>query len=184
MKKNSYMLAALAILVVIGCSGKDAKKMDDERILMQDTTDKQGIQRMQVSKFEQTVKFKGKEYKVSLHRAPDDGLPRVESETGSIFVDNSITLRITRGNENIINKVFTKQSFSSVVPADFMKKSMLEGMVFDKITNQGIVFAVSVSYPQTDLYMPISMTVSESGKTLIVLEEVIEYISTDEDLTE
>ena len=42
--------------------------------------------------------------------------------------------------------------------ANFLSKSILEGIVYEKTTPQGIVYAASVCYPQTDLYMPLSIT--------------------------
>lgn len=182
MKKVSYLLVVMGTFILTGCSNNDtSKKTDDTRILMQDTTDNNGLQRMQSSNNQQTVRFKGKEYNVSLNRTPDDELARVESEVGNTFVDNQITLNITRGTEKVFNKKFTKNTFASVVPADFMKKSILEGMVFDKTTDKGLVFAVSVSYPQTDLYIPISVTVSGDGKMSFEREELMEEIYTEEE---
>lgn len=45
-----------------------------------------------------------------------------------------------------------------------MAKSILEGIVYDKTTPEGIVYAASICYPQTDLYVPISITISPDGK--------------------
>ncbi|NDV65129.1 DUF4738 domain-containing protein [Bacteroides sp. 224] len=177
MKKLLYLFIVSGLITVAACSKKDnSQKVDDTRVLMQNTTDKEGLQRMQVSKNEQTVTFKGKEYNISILRTPDDSLTRVKSEMGDVFIDNRIALRITQGNREVLNKSFTKHSFSSVVNANFMKKSILEGMVFDKTTTQGIIFAVSVSYPQTDLYIPISLTVDADGKMSMKREELIEEI--------
>ncbi|MCD7901699.1 MAG: DUF4738 domain-containing protein [Bacteroides sp.] len=171
--KKYFSLLVIPVIVIVGaCSNKDSSlKIDDKRVLMQNTTDEGGLQRMQVSESTETVTFNGKQYRLSLRRMPDDDLPKVRSEVGDLFVDNAITLRIKRGNEKIVDKTFTKNSFSSVVSASFLKKAILEGMVYDKITSRGIVFAVSVSYPQTDLYIPISVTVDSSGKIAITRAE-------------
>ena len=57
---------------------------------------------------------------------------------GDTYVDNKIVLHLTRGNETVLNKTFTKNDFSSVVDAKFLSKSILEGIVYDKTTPQGI----------------------------------------------
>jgi len=171
----------LAVMGVVACtSNKDAAKNDDTRVLLKDSIDSQGIQRMQVSKVEQTITFKGKEYKSLVQRVPSDSLSRVKNDRGEVFVDNTITLRLTQGNQQIFNKTFTKQSFSSLVSGEFMKQAILEGMVFDKTTTQGFVYAVSVSYPQTDLYIPVSLTITPDGKMSMVKEELMEEIYTEE----
>lgn len=178
-----YIGMLLAAMGIVACTGnKDtAKNNDDTRVLLRDSMDSHGIRRMQVSEVKQTVTFKGKEYRSFVQRMPGDSLPRVKNEAGEVFVDNVITLRLTRGNEKIFNKTFTKRSFSSLVGGEFMEHAILEGMVFDKITPQGFVYAVSVSYPQTDLYIPVSVTITPDGKMSMVREELMEDIYMEEE---
>ena len=97
-----------------------------------------------------------------------------------MHVDNKIVLRITRGSENVLNKTFTKNDFSSVVDAKFLSKSILEGIVYDKTTPEGIVYAASVCYPQTDLYVPLSITVTADGKMSIKKVDMLEDDYTEE----
>lgn len=163
-----------AIMAVAACtSNKNTATGNDTRVLLKDSVDSHGIQRMQVSTVEQTIAFKGKDYTSFVQRVPSDSLARVKNDRGEVFVDNRITLRLTRGSEEIFNRTFTKQSFSSLVDAEFMKQAILEGMVFDKTTSQGFIYAVSVSYPQTDLYIPISVTITPDGKMSMVKEEAM-----------
>lgn len=181
MRKLFYICIVLGSLVVSGCfnKGNEAKK-EDTRVLMRDSIDSQGVQRMQASKNKQTVVFKGKEYQSDVQRIPNDSLPRVKNEMGDVFVDNTITLRLTQGNERIFYKTFTKRDFSSLVNEEFMKNAILEGMVFDKVTSNGLVYAVSISYPQTDLYFPISVTITSNGKMTMKKDELMEDIYPDE----
>ena len=79
-----------------------------------------------------------------------------------------------------MNKTFTKNDFSSVVDAKFLSKSILEGIVYDKTTPQGIVYAASVCYPQTDLYMPLSITITADGKMSIQKDDMLEEDLNDE----
>ena len=64
--------------------------------------------------------------------------------------------------------------FRSVVDAKFLSNSILEGIVYDKTTSQGIVYAASVCYPQTDLYMPLSITITSDGKMNIKKVDMLE----------
>lgn len=156
------------ILFVAACSNKDAsRRLDDKRVLMQNSTDEGGVQRMQVAQLSHLISLQKKEYKIEITRQPNDSLPPVKSEVGDLFIDNRVDLRITRGREVIIEKEFTKNSFSSVVTASFLKKAILEGMVYSDTVAQGFVFAVSVSYPQTDLYIPITVTIDTAGKVSV-----------------
>jgi hypothetical protein len=177
------MHTGLLLVVVMGitaCTGnKDTVKHSDLRVVQKrERVESHDIQRMQVSKVEKTITFGGKEYTFLIQRVPNDSLPPVKNDVGEEFADNTITLRVTRGNEKIFNKTFTKQSFSSLVDSEFMKHAILGGMVFDKTTPQGLVYAASVSYPQTDLYIPVSITITPDGKMSMekAKEELMEEI--------
>ena len=150
------------------------------QILMRDSTVVTAPQRMQVSDTKTTITYRGKEYRSSVVRRPDESLPVVKNEQGERFVDNSITLRITCGGRQIVDKVFTKESFASLVDAKFMKYAILEGLVYDKTTPQGIIYAASICYPQTDLYVPLRLTVSADGKISMAKEELLEDVYEEE----
>lgn len=177
MKKLMYAGVLLVVATLVACTGnKDATKGNNTRVLLQDSIDSQGVQRMQPSKIEQDITFREATYHSLVQRTPDEDLPRVKNEQGDVFVDNTITLKLTRGGEKVFHKTFTKQDFSALVDAGFMKNAILEGMVFDKTTTQGFVYAVSVSYPQTDLYIPISVKIAPDGKMSMVKEELLEEV--------
>ena len=157
MKKLIYLLGLAMLMAVAACSGSAEKKKSDIRVLMQDSTDAHGVQRMTARKSEVDIKYKGKEYHSFISRTPNDSLPRVVSQMGNTYVDNQIVLRLTRGNERVFSRTFTKKQFESL-----------------------IVYAASICYPQTDLYVPISITISPDGKISMKKEELLEEVY-DED---
>lgn len=174
MKKIIYLFFLPMLLSFVSCGNKGNNKDEGSLLVMQDSTDIHGLQRMQMSKAEVDIQFKGKEYHSFISRMPDEELPHVLSPSGDIYLDNKIVLRLTRGDEQVVNKTFTKQDFASFVEAEFLSKSVLEGMVYNKTTPQGIVYAASVCYPQTDLYVPLSITITSDGKMTILKEELLE----------
>ena len=179
MGKLVYWLLLPLAVAVSACGGK--KGIENQTLLARiDSIDAHGLQRMQTSKSETNFKFKGKEYHSFVSRTPDESLPHVTNEMGDTYVDNKIVLRLTRGNETVLNKTFTKNDFSSVVDAKFLSKSILEGLVYDKTTSQGIVYAASVCYPQTDLYMPLSITITADGKMSIRKVDMLDENLNDE----
>ena len=169
-----YLLLLPLMVVVVACGGKKGVSDKESVLATMDSVDAHGLQRMQTSKSEADFKFKGKDYHSIVSRTPDESLPHIKNEMGDTYVDNKIVLRITRGGENVLNKTFTKNDFSSVVDANFLSKSVLEGIVYDKTTPEGIVYAASVCYPQTDLYVPLSITVSADGKMSIKKVDMLE----------
>lgn len=166
------------------CSTKKDEQRSEDTVAFQieKNSETAGIQKMQVSNNNISVNWRGKSYKISISRVPNSSLPKVKATSGDIFWDNEINLTITGTNgEKFFNKQFTKQSFSSIITPDFLSKSILEGLVFDKTTDNGLLFAASVSYPQTDLYIPVSITISRDGKIAIKKEELIEEAYLEEE---
>ncbi len=179
MKNLFYMLACVSVIFLSACSSQNKKEKDDAQALMQDSLKAAGPQRMQVSDIKATFKYQGKEYQSSVLRRPDESLPIVKNEQGEKFVDNRITLRLTCGGKQIVDKVFTKESFTSLVDAKFMQYAILEGLVYDQTTPQGIIYAASVCYPQSDLYVPIRLTIASDGKISMAREEFMEDYQPD-----
>ena len=166
MKNIVYILVCASVIFFTACSSQDKNKKDGTQVLMQDSTEIAGPQRMQVSDVKTSFTYKGKEYQSSVVRRPDESLPIVKNEQGEKFVDNRITLRITCGGKQVVD-------------AKFMKYSILEGLVYDKTTPQGIIYAASVCYPQSDLYVPIRLTITADGKISMAKEELMEDYQTD-----
>lgn len=183
MKKLIYLLLLpVAMVAIVACSGRSGNTKDDTQVLMQDSTDANGLQRMPTSQREADIQYKGKDYHYSIVRTPNDSLAHVMSEMGSTYVDNQIAFRLTRGGESICGKTFTKNSFSSVIEADFLSKSVLESLAYNKTTPEGMVFVASISYPQTDLYFPVSVTISSDGKMTMKREEPMENLYQESDV--
>lgn len=174
MRKLIYFLLLSLAVAVTACGGKKGTSNNESILTTMDSMDACGLQRMQISKSETDFKFKGKDYHSMVSRTPDESLPHVTNEMGDTYLDNKIVLRLTHGNEKVFDKTFTKNDFSSVVDAGFLSKSVLEGIVYDKTTPQGIVYAASVCYPQTDLYMPLSITITADGKMSIQKVDMLE----------
>ena len=92
-----------------------------------------------------------------------------------LFMDNSIKVKIIRENgTTLFEKTFTKKDFASYLPEKYLKRSVLEGLVFDDVRTaekNEITLAASVSYPMTDLYIPFTLVVSQNGSLSISKDE-------------
>lgn len=147
---------------------------------LQDSTDAHGIQRMQSSTAEVDIEFRGKSYHSYVFRSPEESLPHVANDLGDIYVDNSIVLRLTdKDGKKVFDKTFTKKDFASVVDSAFLSHSVLEGIVYDKTSGEGFVYAASVCYPHTDLYVPLSLTITPQGKLSMRRVENLEELPED-----
>ena len=174
--KQIYIFALLLMGILSGCGSnqKDTKEETQRMFQLESVDENSSLQRMQVSRINQEIACKGKKFKLSVERAPDGNLPHVKSNMG-LFMDNSIRVKIARENgTTLFEKKFTKGDFAAYLPAKYLKRSVLEGLVFDDVrTNEKkeITLAASVSYPMTDLYIPFILVVSQDGRLSISKDE-------------
>jgi|WetSurMetagenome_2_1015567.scaffolds.fasta_scaffold113154_2 hypothetical protein len=174
-----YSSSLLLCVILLFSCGKRDKKMT---IKNTDSIEQEAKNlRMQEYFTHDTVMIASEKYLVDIHLQPCDSLPKVKDDSGKGFSDNTITLTIKKMNGNsVFYKVFTKKNFSNIIPADFLKKSILDGLVFDKVEAGKFAFAGSVSYPQSDMSMPVTIIITRTGKTSIQVDEVMDN-SSDQD---
>ncbi len=158
------------------CGGdkKTQENRSESGELLQSGTDEGNTRRMQQITRDYEAKVGGQQYTIHITRMPDDSLPAVMSEMGYNYTDNRILLNIKQGDKVVIEKVFTKADFSSLLDNSFMKKAVLSGMVYNKTENGNILLAASMCYPQTDMCIPVIITVSTTGNISIVKSEQLE----------
>lgn len=166
MNRLQLTAVVLTALVVTSCGKK--KQSNDIIVPTVETPKPQTPVRMQPYDQTNDVQWLGKEYQVAINRVSSDSLPMVKDETGQQFFDNRITVRILRSDGSVFFKrVFTKADFVAQLDDDYRKTGILEGIVFDKADGNNIIFAGSVSHPQTDEYIPLVVSVSNFGEVSI-----------------
>ena len=163
MTKSLFIVIATGMLLsLVACSEK--KKSTDIITQRVETVTPQAPERMQEYNDSRNVAWIGKQYQVTVHRQPGDSLSMVKDETGQKFVDNVISVSVTRADGSVFfSRKFTKSDFLQYLDDDYSKTGILEGLVFDKVDGPQLVFAASVSHPQTDEYIPMIVTVSNFG---------------------
>ena len=80
----------------------------------------EGVSQLEVSHTRDTVTWHGKVYRDDIVREPDDSLPKVKmDETGTLFTDNHIDVKVTCEGKQVFSRRFYKSSFNSYLPEDF-----------------------------------------------------------------
>ncbi len=175
MKFTFYLIVLSCCLFLVSCNNKPKENHSNEILYSMESKSSDGLQRMRSSRAERSVVWNGKNYHYVISCVANDSLPKIKDEAGDVFVDNMVTLSIRRNDsERFFHKTFTKQSFVSILDEKFLSHAMLEGMVFDKVTDGGMIFAASVSYPQSDLFVPVIITIAPNGKMAIRKEVSLE----------
>ena len=181
MKKIQLLAALLMAVLVISC-GKKKESKDIIVPTVEEVKPKAPIS-MQPYDQKQEIEWLDKSYQVIINRVADDSLRMVQDETGQKFIDNRITLRVIRADGSVFfKKVFTKSNFDAQLDDDYRQTGILEGLVFDKVDGNNLVFAGSVSHPQTDEYIPLVVIVSNFGNVTIKRDDQMDTNSTQEQL--
>jgi hypothetical protein len=180
MKKIQLLAALLMAVLAISCGKK--KESKDIIVPTAEVVKPKAPISMQPYNQQQEVKWlDNRSYQVFINRVADDSLRMVQDETGQKFVDNRITLRVIRADGSVFfKKVFTKATFDAQLDDDYRQTGILEGLVFDKVDGNNLVFAGSVSHPQTDEYIPLVVTVSNFGNVTIKRDDQMDTNSTQE----
>lgn len=155
-------IAALGGMMLIGC--KQKKQTEDIIVRKTETPKLQGPIRMQDYNQVKDIKWLDREYQIDIRRTADDSLKMVKDETGQKFVDNRILLKVIRQDGSVFfSQTFTKANFNDYLDDDYRATGILEGLVFDRVEGYNLIFAGSVSHPQTDEYIPLVITLSNFG---------------------
>lgn len=184
---NLYATLACAMLTLSMVSAcNNGKKTSDESMApsKQASSKVDSLQRMNDYHYSDRVDWNGRTVVYEVNRHAVDSLPVVTDETGIRYTDNVLSLTVSKEGGLIFHKTFYKHSFKSFLDSDFYKHAILEGMAFDRIENGKLCFSVSISYPMSDLYIPLLISFDSNGNYVItqdlVLDNVVETMDSAE----
>jgi len=179
MKKSIYIAALLSLTIVLASCG-NKKKSDDIIAPKVVKVKPKAPVKMQEYKDERDVTWvEGRQYHVVVMRQPCDSLPMVKDETGQQFVDNVFNMIVSRSDGSVFFKrTFTKKDFHEYIDADYRNTGILEGVVFDRVEGDYLLFGASVGHPQTDEYIPLVVKLSRMGNLSIVQDTQLDTGST------
>lgn len=178
--KLTLLIVGCLALTMVACSGK--KKSDDIITKPVEQPKPQGPVPLQPYTDSRDVSWIGRSYHLEINRQSTDSLPMVKDEYGQQFVDNYITLVVSREDgSKFYSHRFTKKDFDKYLDDDYRNTGILEGLVFDKAEGDWLEFAASVSHPQTDEYIPLIVRLSRMGEISIKRDSQMDTSATDEE---
>ena len=157
-------LGFLLVITLAACTGKTTQTSEQNAQGEFETENAaaDGIQRMYVYDYSDTLSVDGHAYVCTIHREADESLPLVTDEEGNRYADNRYTLTIKRDGQPCFDRQFTKGTFASYLSSEFQEKGILDGMMCDR-SMSGLCFAVSVTLPQSDMVEPLLLRVDPAG---------------------
>ena len=163
------LVVTMAVALGTTLTGCKQKKQTEDIIVRKTEAPKpQAPIRMQDYNQVKDVQWLDRSYQVDIRRMADDSLRMVKDETGQKFVDNRIQLKVIRQDGSVFfSRTFTKADFNDYLDDDYRATGILEGLVFDRVEGLHLIFAGSVSHPQTDEYIPLVITLSNFGDVTI-----------------
>lgn len=172
-------MVACLVLTLVACGEK--KKSDDIITERLEQPKPQEPIRLQSYTDSRDISWIGRTYHLNIDRQPNDSLPMVKDEVGQEFVDNCITLEVSRQDGTVFyNHKFTKKDFDNYLDDDYRTTGILEGIVFDKADGDWLEFAASVCHPQTDEYIPLIVRLSRMGELTIKRDTQLDTSAFDE----
>ncbi|MBR3093711.1 MAG: DUF4738 domain-containing protein [Bacteroidaceae bacterium] len=185
--KSIFILSS--VLMLTACTGCDEKKNEDTKVVVTQVEKPKATQDMQNYDLSDTLTIAGHKYEFTITRRPDNSQPKIKVESGGDYHENQIHLVIKSKSDGsvFLDKEFTKEYFASIVPADFIRKSLLLGIVYDydkADDHSKFYFAASVGDPEDDeMLFPIKMTISPSGSINIEKDNLIDEVPDDGGMT-
>lgn len=174
-----FFALQLLCLVLFGCNN-DAKTTSGVRnesgLFLQEGTQDDNVKSLRTSKKDDTFSLNNKTYESTIILSPNKELPKVKSEMGDLYFDNTIELIISHNGATHFQRRFSKKDFSSVVDDSFLNKAILEGMVHNKHHSSAMAYTVSICFPQTDLCIPVTITIGKDGNYSIRKDEQLEEV--------
>lgn len=176
MKSCNIILLCLLLMGISSCSRKSSTNTDNrDSLLAYDETMRGGVIEMNRFVIKDTVRYGMHLYEYKIVREADSTLAKVQDqESKNIYMDNHILLTIKKDSMDFFRKTFVKRDFQEYLDNNFLQNGILEGFVFDSPVGEGLRFATSVSYPQSDMYIPLLVTIDFNGGISIKKDNYME----------
>ncbi len=182
--KNIMMALTAVLLLTGGLTACKKEKKNEEVIIAKYVPETlQDPIALPASTRDTQVNWLEKDYVVTLSREPATAKAHLVDERGQEYVDNRITLSVTRSDGSVfLKKEFSKESFASYLNDDFRKNGSLETIAFHEIDNDQLKFGVVVSRPDNDdLFIPLDMWIDRHGGIAIKQGKLFDEITHEDE---
>ena len=162
--RTAYAALAAALCMAAACG----EKPKDTTYIVRKPAKKEhrGVQKTGDYRQSVDVDWLGGKYRVEMERTAADSLGTVDDGTGNKYRNNTVKVSVRRGDGSLFfSRTFTKESFSDIVGVEYLRRSVLLGVVFDKAEGDCLHFAGSVGSPDklSDEFIPIAVKLSGKG---------------------
>ncbi|MBR1621347.1 MAG: DUF4738 domain-containing protein [Prevotella sp.] len=169
MKRNLFITSLLVTTFLVSCDKKE--ETNDIIIEKKELAPvKKNMQSMESMDYSQDINWVGSTYKIYIHRESDGNLNKVKDESGTVYLDNKINIKVCRNDgSEFFNRTFTKNDFKSCLDQKRRNNGALLGLMFSTVEGNDLVFEGSVGSPDpmSDEFIPIVMKLNKMGSVNI-----------------
>lgn len=176
MIKTKELILLLCVVVLTGC-GTRQERMGYEAVAKHEPE----VRHMPEYGLTDSTEAYGHKYVYEINRTASETLPMVKDDMEDWFADNEIRLQIWRDGREMFDKVFTKEVFRDGLDNNFYQQSILDGIRFVRVEKgQGMVFSMSISYPESDMSVPFLLTITDAGGFSFVKDDNLDMEGEDD----
>lgn len=134
--------------------------------------------RMPDYNYSDTVRMGSHRYVYTIHREPDESLPKVKDEMGDTYLDNFYQLTIERDNATFFERRFVKADLRPYLARDFQRNGIIDGFRFISAAEGRLQFGLCISYPESDMSAPFILTIGQDASFSIEADDVMDVEET------
>ena len=149
MKKITYFAVCLAMLTLGSCGGGENKKTGSNDSLSAKAVRGPVPELNEHREMNYDKRLGGHDYKITISIDADKSLPIVKDQSGAEYIDNTVTVSITRDGEDFFLEKFTKEAFADYLSEEANAGYILNGMNFyeEKTSGGHICLSAQVGEP-------------------------------------
>ena len=178
MKTLKTAAIILLTLTAIACTGEKAPATPKR--IVEEVNSETGIISLRDYSISDTIAIGGKIFNYTYTLEHVDTLPTLINPQGLEYHESRVSIKVTRGDEQIFNKKFLKNNFREIVPADFLKTSTMIGVNYNFTKRDedrtALYFIVTVGDPDetSDMAFPLELKIAPDGTYSIKKAENLE----------
>lgn len=178
MKTLKTAIITLLTLAAISCTGDKAPAIPER--IVEDVDTETGVISLRDYSISDTIAIGGKIFNYTYTLEHVDTLPTLINPQGLEYHENRVSIKVSRGDEQIFNKKFLKNNFKDIVPADFLKTSTMVGVNYNFTKRDedrsALYFIVTVGDPDetSDMVFPLEVKIAPDGSYSIKKAENLE----------
>lgn len=162
-------------LILASCGGK--KSEESQEIQKNQESQLRSLPELDVT---DSCKANGHLYIYTIDRVSNDSLGTITDEFGDKFANTVLTITVKKDGAQLFRHTFRKENFKEYLDHEFLSQSILDGCRFDKVEDGKVIFALAVSYPDSDMSQPFSLTIAPDGSYSIAKED-IDFVDEEDD---